>query len=685
MLKKIITSLCTLYTFYNYSYVHALYDNNTCVNDINNINKIFVPERLYKCSSKLKSNTGTTDVIISWNVLENEIELSIKAETYGWLSLGFATSKDKMIGADSIIAWNDPNTMIPISKSYYLSSYSFDDIKNYEINFVDNIHLISFENMFELQFTLQYNEKYIDIIWAVNTDPPLNDEWFHDTWGSTTLDLLKCNFKNTISSNLFYIYIIIYLLLLISNPFLCFYLSKICCKSFKFNRKIHKPLKYSFFDFDFSWGELIVSNISIIITIGFILMIYYNWFFNYFLTLIQNTGYISTICLVILTIPVTKTNILTYTINLPFERAIKFHRILGYITFISILIHLIYVLNVYKKIDILFSTIPIGERKVVSIYGTIAFISCLLIMITSINIVRRKSFQLFIHTHKLFIIVYTAVILHCPIFYFLLIPILFYLFSVFKKIYAILFNKHELINIIAEQNIICLTFKNSLTNIKGGNYIFLCVPIISFIEWHPFSISEINDKNNTYSIHIKVNGDWTKKLYDYIIKNKDTKLKVYIEGLYGNLEINPIDYKTCIFLAGGIGITPMITSSIDIAKKCITSNDKNICKNIILVWTFKNYSDIENFSNQLIILNTLSNKTTQIQIHLYSSNLDNQLYNIDQNYTIINGRPNIEQIIKNNSTESTGIFACGPESFVKNAQEVAHKYKHDFHKEIFSF
>ncbi|KAG6623879.1 Superoxide-generating NADPH oxidase heavy chain subunit A [Phytophthora cinnamomi] len=46
---------------------------------------------------------------------------------------------------------------------------------------------------------------------------------------------------------------------------------------------------------------------------------------------------------------------------------------------------------------------------------------------------------------------------------------------------------------------------------KAGQYVFVCVPEISMLEWHPFSISS-SPTEVTVTLHIKVVGDWTHQL-----------------------------------------------------------------------------------------------------------------------------------------------------------------------------
>ena len=47
---------------------------------------------------------------------------------------------------------------------------------------------------------------------------------------------------------------------------------------------------------------------------------------------------------------------------------------------------------------------------------------------------------------------------------------------------------------------------------QAGQYVNLCVPAISVLEWHPFSLSSAPHMP-TATIHAKIAGDWTRKLH----------------------------------------------------------------------------------------------------------------------------------------------------------------------------
>lgn len=48
----------------------------------------------------------------------------------------------------------------------------------------------------------------------------------------------------------------------------------------------------------------------------------------------------------------------------------------------------------------------------------------------------------------------------------------------------------------------------------AGQYVFICVPAISLWEWHSFSLSS-HPTADQATVHIRVLGDWTRRLYDH--------------------------------------------------------------------------------------------------------------------------------------------------------------------------
>ena len=101
----------------------------------------------------------------------------------------------------------------------------------------------------------------------------------------------------------------------------------------------------------------------------------------------------------------------------------------------------------------------------------------------------------------------------------------------------------------------------SSSHVGPGRHVYVQDPSISY-QWHPFSVSSIDDQNKRLSFHIKARGDWTNNVVSKLRLNQEDQAQqcgqsnIQIEGMYGS-NLNPLyDQSTsCIFVAGGIGIT----------------------------------------------------------------------------------------------------------------------------------
>lgn len=120
----------------------------------------------------------------------------------------------------------------------------------------------------------------------------------------------------------------------------------------------------------------------------------------------------------------------------------------------------------------------------------------------------------------------------------------------------------------------------------AGQYIFIQVPELSNFEWHPFSISTAPSEDHV-SVHIRVLGNWTKKLYELVsertkeagLENGNAiQLVCSIDGPYGEpaVEVNSDRYQVFVLFSGGIGITPMQSIANDLL------NQHEVCKLISL-------------------------------------------------------------------------------------------------------
>lgn len=385
--------------------------------------------------------------------------------------------------------------------------------------------------------------------------------------------------------------------------------------------------------------------------------------------------------------------------GLPFERALIWHKICAYLSV------LVGAWHGYVSRD--------WDGSGLVLTGSMAALC-----IISLWPVRRKFFEAFLRLHwVLFLVVIGAAFVHEAG------AILFgaglWAFDIVCRLLIALFNYHKRKDVLAVRlpsNVIRITFLKDDFKYKAGQYCFMCVPGVSLFEWHPFSISS-SPHENKVSIHIRVLGDWTQKLYDYVAETKP--ITVYFDGPYGApcLDIDGSRYKHILFVSGGIGITPMQSICNDIMYQRRRGRD---VKKVMFVWSVR---DLFMVSSVLEYDKEYFNKVTDHRLP-YSFSPDllvrGEPQEVMENYFHLTrerdsarfveanihpdiqselkfGRPNLPELftkMKGHAQESkarrVAVLTCGPSTLVDTVEKLCVKNSSagvtfDFHKEVFEF
>jgi hypothetical protein len=200
--------------------------------------------------------------------------------------------------------------------------------------------------------------------------------------------------------------------------------------------------------------------------------------------------------------------------------------------------------------------------------GHILLVLLLSVCIISLPYFRKRVYQYFLYFHYVFLVLFTIVLLihgnlcflkndakECLIstsWMWLLFPLLYLLtYTVYK------FTKRtKVISFLNCGNDI-IELQLDLPESYAGKTIWICCPLISYLEWHPFTVCMY--KNNRCYLYYKIRGDWTSKFYKTLIKER--QLSLLIEGPYCTLPsniLNTITEKQVVLVSTGIGITPYI-------------------------------------------------------------------------------------------------------------------------------
>lgn len=193
-------------------------------------------------------------------------------------------------------------------------------------------------------------------------------------------------------------------------------------------------------------------------------------------------------------------------------------------------------------------------------------ITCILmfwiISLMSLPYVRKKSYEAFQLAHLLMFPLIgllcahgTAHILQAPMYgYWIVFPALLVVFERSWRFIVSFIKLPANMKVLDDETVVitCKHPRGKDYKYAAGQYILVQVPQISLFQWHPFTISTC--RGNVLQVHIKADGDWTKKLRE--LESEDGSIKIGLDGPYGAPAQRFYDYDYSIIVGGGIGITP---------------------------------------------------------------------------------------------------------------------------------
>lgn len=334
----------------------------------------------------------------------------------------------------------------------------------------------------------------------------------------------------------------------------------------------------------------------------------------------------------VMILPVSRNSVWSSVLNYPGEQMLKFHKWAAGMFLVLSFGHLFAFMGVFASLGELPAAMIVSPNTYRSQDSTIGMMSGVVVFIVipvfcvgTMNIIRRRYFEVFYFTHFASGILFLAIIWHSDFAWMYLVPGL----TLYLVDMMIRFNKQTLpIRVMGlkalEDDITEITFAvlsnpgyRRSTRLKGGpaqkgdlkfapegihfemgQYVYLTLPGLSNVQSHPFNISSsVYDRYTTCYIKSQGEGTYTGQLYEFVknMENPETKelplkyIPIHIDGPYG-LPFDYAAYSSLLFVAGGIGITPLhciIRSLLQLLKTGKGLAGTKL-KKVRLVWTFKN-------------------------------------------------------------------------------------------------
>ncbi|XVF09924.1 hypothetical protein REPUB_Repub07fG0139200 [Reevesia pubescens] len=332
-------------------------------------------------------------------------------------------------------------------------------------------------------------------------------------------------------------------------------------------------------------------------------------------------GLVGNICLAFIFFPVTRGSSVLRLIGLTSEASIKYHIWLGHIAMTIFTAHGLCYLFYWAKTEQMSEVLKWDKVDVSNVAGEIALLSGLAMWATSLPQIRRKMFELFYYTHHLYILFVVFFVFHVGFSYSCIMLPGFYLFLIDRFLRFL--QSQQRISLVSARILPCQTVELNFSKRPELSYtptstLFVNVPSISKLQWHPFTITSSSNMNpDKLSIVMKSEGSWSSEVYQKLSSPLPMDhFEVSIEGPYEPASTCFLRHGTLVMVSGGSGITPFISIIRELLFKASNSSDR--IPQILLICAFKKSIDL----TMLELLIPVSDTTVdisclQLQIEAY--------------------------------------------------------------------
>ncbi|CAK7203765.1 hypothetical protein SEUCBS139899_006512 [Sporothrix eucalyptigena] len=320
----------------------------------------------------------------------------------------------------------------------------------------------------------------------------------------------------------------------------------------------------------------------------------------------------------------TKTNLLTLITGIGPERLNVLHRWAGYLCLFLSLVHAIpfYIQPVWDDggLAIFQSLFPSS----MIVYGT--GIACLVpliwLCVASLPIIRRVAYEAFVMLHIPVGLLYVGLLFWHTKNY---LGSWAYLYTTLAIFFVCQIGRLRNLNwsrpwrmsfFVGDEAAITLMAENAIKitiptqmRWKPGQYVYLRMPGISLFENHPFTVSSLcsEDFPSAYGeayrdcvLVFRPYGGFTRRVLETAIeKGPFHTYRAFLDGPYGGMRRELSAFDTCILIAGGSGITSLMSQLLNLIKRM--RDGKAITKKIVVVWSLKRLEAMDWFREELRI------------------------------------------------------------------------------------
>nr|XP_010974076.2 NADPH oxidase 1 [Camelus dromedarius] len=376
--------------------------------------------------------------------------------------------------------------------------------------------------------------------------------------------------------------------------------------------------------------------------------------------------------------------------------------------------------------------------SIAGLTGVIITIALILMVTSAIEFIRRSYFEVFWYTHHLFVIYFIGLAIHgiggivrgqteesmgeshpdnCSEFFkkwddpefhckrpqfeglpaeswkWILAPSILYLFERILRFYR---SQQKVVItkvVMHPSKVVELQMNKCGFSMEVGQYIFVNCPSISYLEWHPFTLTSAPEED-FFSIHIRAAGDWTENLIRAFEQQDSPVPRIEVDGPFGTASEDVFHYEVAVLVGAGIGVTPFASILKSIWYKFRHADHNLKTQTIYFYWICRETGAFAWFNDLLASLEQEMEELGKVgflNYRLFLTGWDSNIaghatLNFDKATDILTGlkqktffgRPmwdnEFSAVAAAHPKSAVGVFLCGPQTLAKSLSKCCQRY-----------
>lgn len=341
----------------------------------------------------------------------------------------------------------------------------------------------------------------------------------------------------------------------------------------------------------------------------------------------RGLGQLAILFLSLLLLPVSRQSVVVSVLGVSRDGMLWFHRAVGYAMLAATVGHIVAFYVSYASFGYLMQNLNTVTNRVCKkgVYDdytvlVVTWTTWFLLIsmgIFALNLVRRRHYELFYYTHlAATYMTLPAMVFHASAGWMYLLPGM----TVFLSDQLVrLWQRSAVVRVVRARVIgddttelaFSVPGRWDMRRVHPGQYVLVCVPELTALQWHPFTLINVVDEESVavgsskvsatgtvFYVHVKSMGPktWTGRLYDLVSRGEEITMAV--EGPCGT----PVDYRhygNIVLIAGGIGATPCVSILGSLLRQCHARGHSGACPRVDFIWSTRSARHVQAVADML--------------------------------------------------------------------------------------